>query len=173
MPVSTTGARGRRSRSRTGPCAVSGRRAAAHTHLQRVWRDVLRRTRCAARSEARTQGASIAALSTRPRTPHRGGQRAAGGTRMFRRALQLRRQGSNLRLTVNSRASYRSTTPEQLGSLNAGAGFAAAGSPQLSEKNSAGSRQGSLAARTGPSAAMTPAGVEPAASRLRAGRSAS
>src|SRR5439155_6871674 len=47
-------------------------------------RNGLRCTGRDARSEARTQGASIAALSTRPRTPHRGEQRGPGGTRVFR-----------------------------------------------------------------------------------------
>jgi SAM-dependent methyltransferase len=47
---------------------------------RRDWRNVVRCPERDARSEARTQGAAIAALLPRLRTPHRDEQRAPGGT---------------------------------------------------------------------------------------------
>src|SRR2546430_614674 len=76
--------------------------------------------------------------------------------------VELRRQGSNLRFAINSRASYRSTTPER-------------------ESGRRGSRTPKAEAHpfsrrdTAPLAVLpkvTPAGVEPACGRLRVGCSA-
>ena len=55
------------------------------------------------------------------RAPPAGFEPATSGLRVRRHfpfdhgGMQLRRQGSNLRLAINSRASYRSTTPERSG----------------------------------------------------------
>jgi hypothetical protein len=55
------------------------------------------------------------------KAPPAGLEPAASGLRVRRHhpfdhgGMQLRRQGSNLRLAINSRASYRSTTPERNG----------------------------------------------------------
>jgi hypothetical protein len=78
------------------------------------------------------------------------------------RGRELRRQGSNLRLAVNSRASCRSTTPEQ--AEGEGVEPPRPGGPPVFETGYRTWWQSFL---------VTPAGFEPARRRLRVGSSAS
>jgi hypothetical protein len=98
--------------------------------------------------------------------PPAGLEPAASGLRARRHrpfdhgGMRLRRQGSNLRLTINSRASFLSTTPER--AEGEGVEPPRPGGPPVFETGY----------RThGSPSTMAPAGVEPAPHRLRVGGS--